>query len=127
MSMEVYYRPSDQVTIKLDVKDVESMFQELGPLQEVFESAECGKCQCKKIRVMHRRPDKFDFYELLCTNPNCGARLSLGKNDQGNLFPRRYEQDEKDPKVPKLDANGKKVWLPNNGWVRYNSKTSKYE
>ena len=124
--MEVFYRPSEQVTIKLEVKDVESMFQELGPIQEVFEAAECGRCKCKKIRVVHRKPDKFDFYELLCTNSECQAKLSLGKNDQGNLFPRRYEQDEKDPKVPKLDANGKKVWLPHGGWQKWSAKDGKY-
>ncbi len=121
MAIEVFYRPNDKITLKVEARDVKDVFQQLGPLQEVFEACKCGKCKSDKIRLIHRKPDKFDFYELSCSA--CGSKLSLGQNDAGNLFPRRYKQDPNDPKIALLDSNGNKVWLDNDGWIKYQKAT----
>ena len=130
-NMEVFYRPSPEISIKVEARGVEEIFQELGPLQEVFgKNCKCGKCGGTKIRMVHRKAgDKFDVYELLCETKNekghsCNARLALGKNDSGNLFPRRYEQDPNDKKKAKLDADGNKIWLPNQGWVKWDKNAN---
>lgn len=124
MSLEVFFRPTPTLTVKAECRDVEDVFKTLGPLQEVLNNCTCGKCKKSDIRLVHRKADgKYDVYELLCES--CGAKLALGKNDQGNLFPRRYEQDPDDPKKPKM-VDGKKVWLPNEGWVKWDSKQNKY-
>lgn len=132
-NMEVFYRPSPELTIKVEARGVEEMFQAIGPLQEVLGgNCKCGKCGGEKIRMVHRKtPDGHDVYELMCVTPNsngipCGAKLSLGKSSEGNLFPRRYEQAKgADGKwSPKLDADGKKVWLPNKGWVKWDAKAN---
>jgi len=124
MTIEVSYRPNADMVLKIEARDIKDVFQQLGPLQEVFNCCKCGKCGSEKIRLVHRKPDKFDFYELLCTA--CGAKLSLGQNDSGNLFPRRYEQDPDDPKKP-LMKDGKKIWLENGGWVKYTVAAKKGE
>lgn len=123
MSLEVFYRPNNKFTVKVDAKDIEDLFKQVSPLQEVFESCKCGKCQSERIRLLHRTAEKFDFYELNCLD--CGAKLSLGNNGE-SLFPRRYKQDPSDPKKPMLDENGKKVWLPTNGWVKWDAKKNEY-
>lgn len=117
--MEVFYRPSPEITIKLDVKDIYALFDQLGPLQEIMKACECGKCKSKNIRFLQREAGKFTFYELQCQD--CSAKLSLGNNGD-SLFPRRYEQDPDDPKKPLL-KDGKKVWLVDGGWMKYDFKT----
>lgn len=120
MSMEVTYKPSAKLLIKFEVKDIKELFQELSPVQEVLEeNAVCGKCGATDIRYIHRVAEKFDFYELKCQK--CRAKLSLGQNSEGNLFPRKYHQDPVDPKKP-LMKDGKVQYMKNNGWSIYGEK-----
>lgn len=124
-NLEVTFRPNPNMTIKAECRDIEEIFKVVGPLQEVLGNGTCGKCKKNNIRVSHRKADgKYDVYELVCGD--CGAKLALGKNtEDGTLFPRRYEQDPDDPKKPLL-RDGKKVWLPDNGWIKWDSKLGKY-
>lgn len=137
MSMEIFFKPNNDITIKSEVRDVEEIFKTLGPLQELFNAARCGKCGGTKIRFIHRKADKYDVYEFLCENQltddhgrkkNCSAKLSLGKNELGNLFPRRYEQEKGEDGrwQPKLTADGQKTWLPDGGWVRWDRQAKKH-
>ena len=125
--MEVYYRPSPELTIKIEAKDLEDVFDKLGPVQEVIGSnTECGKCKSTNVRLLHRTtPDKHDVYEIVCQAHGCFAKLAIGNGADG-LFPRRYEQDPNDKKKPRLDADGKKIWLPTKGWVKWDNKAKKY-
>lgn len=122
--MEVFFRPTPDLTIKIECRDVEDIFQQLAPLQEVLTNCKCGKCGCDKVRLLHRvvGDKNYDVYEILCTK--CGAKLQLGNNGKA-LFPRRYEQDPDDPKQP-LMKDGKKVWLPDNGWIKWDAKQGKH-
>lgn len=134
-NMEIFYRPTAKLTIKVEARGVEEMFQAIGPLQEVLgNNLKCGKCGGEDIRMVHRKtPDGHHVYELMCEakldgagGVPCNSKLALGKNSEDNLFPRRYEQAKgSDGKwKPKLDADGKKVWLPNNGWVRWDKNAN---
>lgn len=124
MSLKVFYRPNPKFTVEVDAKDVEDMFKQTGRLQEVFEACKCGKCEKSNIKFLHRVADDYDFYELVCLD--CNAKLSFGNSKEQGLFPRRYKQDPKDPKKPLLDENGKKVWLPDHGWQRWDAKKGEY-
>ena len=126
-NLEVFYRPNDKITIKAEISDADGLFETIGPLQELMDAAShCGKCGCKNIRFIHRKSGSYDYYELACSDTiKCRAKLSLGRDQETkNLFPRRYavEKNTEDKVVPKLDENGKKVYLPNNGWVSWNNK-----
>ncbi len=133
-NMEVFYRPSPKITFKVEARGICEVFEALGPLQELFgANCKCGKCGSDEIRMVHRKtPDGHDVYELLCEAKNdstgftCNSKLALGKNTEGNLFPRRYAQTKGDDGKwkPSVDADGKKVWLPNNGWVRWDTKAN---
>ena len=123
--MKVYYKPTPQLTVEIEAADIKELFKELGPVQEVLgpTTCICGKCQCIDIRLLHRKQGKFDFYELMCTKKGCGAKLALGQNDAGNLFPRRYQQDPNDNKKP-LKVDGKTQWLKDNGWLRWQDQSN---
>ena len=135
MSLEVYYKPSNSITVKAEGRDLMDVFKILGPVQEVLNNDTCGKCGGKKIRMSHRKTPEggHDIYEMVCETKQegrgmaCNSKLSLGNKD-GTLFPRRYEQEKgSDNKWhKKLDAEGKTVWLPNNGWVRWDTQQKKY-
>lgn len=121
--IEVSYRATPDLMIKVEGRDLKEIFKSLGPVQEVLGNNVCGKCGSTKIRMVHRNTDGHDFYELLCEN--CVAKLQLGQSSDGTLFPRRYEQDEKDPKKPKTDSEGKVVYKADNGWTKWDFKLKK--
>ena len=128
MAIEVFYRPNPEITLKLEIRDPKGLFEELGPLQEIMDACKCGCCGGTNVRFLHRKVEKFDYYELQCLGSKdgrkCRAKLSLGQDQENkSLFPRRYAQDPTDPKKP-LMKDGKKVFLPNNGWTVYNGKES---
>lgn len=135
-NMEIFYKPSPNITIKVEARGMEEMFQALAPIQEVLgNNTCCGKCGSNQVRLSHRKtPDnKHDLYEIVCEGVNdngfsCNAKLALGKNNMGNLFPRRYKQEkQKDGSwQPATDNDGKRVYLPDNGWVRWDSKKEDY-
>ena len=139
--MKVKYQATDKIEVEIEASNIKEVFETLGPIQEVIGNCRCGKCGGTNIRFIHRKSGKFDYYELLCQTPvqrqgqdgtiivnknlSCGAKLSLGSNEAGNLFPRKYEQDPDDKTKP-LMKDGKKVWLPNEGWVRWDKTKEKY-
>ena len=126
-SLEVTVRLSPSVFIKTEASDMEGVVAAAAPLQEVANvySKGCQKCKRNKkpgdnIRFNSRTVEKFTYSELLCND--CGAKLSFGKNSDGNLFARWYEQDPNDP-AQALMKDGKKVPLPDGGWLKFNPET----
>lgn len=135
-NLQVQLKGLPNLIITAEVRDVEEMFQTLGPMQELFNECKCGKCGGTKIRFHHRKTadGKNDVYELLCDSPveksgytrKCGAKLMIGKQqDSGNLFPKNYESVKVDGKwQQKTDKDGKRVYLPNNGWVHWDKNAN---
>lgn len=101
-----YYTKDRRIAFKVVGESTKKIFAELAAIQEVFDAeSECGLCQSKDIRLLARKVDKYDFYELACTA--CHARFAFGqiKDSGGMLFPKRKDDDGN--------------WLPNRGWAKF--------
>jgi len=86
------------------------LFRNLAELEEVFSFNQCNKCQSENVRHQVRTVDDNDFFEMVCDD--CRARFSFGQTKKGNkLFPRKKDKDGN--------------WLPDNGWVRWDTKLGK--
>ncbi len=94
--------------------------KQLHLLEEVLLENTCGKCKQHNIVSLVRTKDKYTYHERKCKD--CGAVLQFGQTDAG-LYPRRYEMDGV---KPKKDADGKICWLPDQGWIKWDSKQGKY-
>jgi hypothetical protein len=121
--MKASYTVRPGLTVEVEGENQAKLFAELSSAAEVFGEQSCGVCASDEIVPVARTVDKFTFYEWACTEPECGARLSLGqrKDGDGRLFPKR-----------KLDADGK----PNmengqpgdhGGWTRYHGPGTEQE
>lgn len=98
---------SKQITFEIEADTQTALFEELASVQEVFDAEpSCGICQSPH-KFLHRISKGYDFYELVCTNPECRARFEFGqtKEPKGGLFPKRKDKDDK--------------WKPNRGWSKY--------
>lgn len=106
--MEAHFKTRDgRLTFKLEGDTPKALFAAIASVQEIFEAdTECGLCHDKAIRFRVRQVDDFSYYEMVCTNPTCRARLSFGQNRVGGgLFAKRK------------GAEGN--WLENDGWEQY--------
>ena len=110
--MKATYKTRDgRLSVEIEGDDQRSIFAEIARFQEVFEEGVCGKCGSDNIRFIVRNVDDNLYYELRCAD--CGAKLSFGVMKKGGgLFPKRKDGDS---------------WLPDRGWVRWNSKTGQNE
>jgi len=92
------------------------IFTQVSKFQDVFTGEPCGKCQSHETRCVTRQVKDDTFYEMRCTK--CGARLALGvkKEKNGGLFAKRQEKEE---------GSEKPVWLPDNGWMKWDAKQNK--
>lgn len=94
--------------VEVEVKGIRELFEVFSNISEVLHAAEkCEACKQKNTRLNYRLYDnKRPYFEAICLNPNCKAKLNFGKHENGvTLFPSRK------------DADGNKI--PNFGWDIY--------
>lgn len=109
--MELNYRTANgRMTFRLTAETPKEIFQQIAGVQDTFEAeTSCGVCFCEDIRFQRRLAgdkDQYDYFELVCKNPECRAKFSFGQStDKKTLFPKRK------------DAEGN--WMPNRGWEKY--------
>ena len=111
--MKVNYQTANgRISVEIEGDTQKDLFKNLSAFQEVFGESVCGKCASENLRFIVRTVAANDYYEIRCTD--CGARLEFGQAKKGGaLFPRRKDKDGE--------------WLPNGGWVKWNSKTKSLE
>jgi|TARA_Y100000401_G_scaffold110320_1_gene107436 DNA-directed RNA polymerase subunit RPC12/RpoP len=103
---------SGKISVEIEFETQIELFQKLSNFQEIFEETKCGKCGSDNIKFQVRNVDDNLYYELRCVD--CGAKLAFGVMKKGGrLFPKRKDKEGN--------------WLPDNGWVKWNSKTQKEE
>lgn len=96
-----------RVRFEAEADSPKALWKKLSLVQGIFDVAgACGICGKGDIRYNHRVAKGFDFYELVCSEPQCGGRLSMGQNKEGGgLFAKRK------------DENGN--WMDYDGWHKY--------
>ena len=103
---------SGKISVEIEFETQIELFQKLSNFQEIFEETKCGKCGSDNVKFQVRNVDDNLYYELRCTD--CGAKLAFGVMKKGGrLFPKRKDKEGN--------------WLPDNGWVKWNSKTQREE
>lgn len=108
------------VEIEVNDNDHKDFFEKMSAIQEILAEKQCGKCGSEDLVFNVREVDGNKFYELRCRGKqknghDCRAVLSFGAHKKGGtLFPKRFEEE-----------NGERKWLPDNGWVRWDSKAGK--
>lgn len=100
-----------RVRFEAEASTPTEMWKKLSLVQQIFDAdSACGVCGNKEIKFNHRVAKEFDFYELICGDPKCNARLSFGQHKKGGtLFAKRK------------DADG--GWLDYDGWHRWKPDT----
>jgi len=107
--MEAQIKLSDRLFVKIEAANQKDLWQKLASIQEVFGEQKCGKCGNTNLRYAIRTIDGNDYYELICLK--CKAKLSFGQHKNNNtLFVKRKSGD---------------TWLPDNGWLKWDSKQQK--
>jgi DNA-directed RNA polymerase subunit RPC12/RpoP len=107
-----YTTKNGRLKVELEGESQKDLFEAISKFQEVFDETVCGKCGSENLRFVVRNVEDNLYYELRCVD--CGAKLAFGVHKKGGgLFPKRKDNDGK--------------WLPDNGWVKWNSKTEQSE
>lgn len=77
--------------IQVEAETVKELIEQLSFFNELPKS--CGNCNKGDLGFRHRHTSGYDFYELVCANPDCGHTFSLGtpKDDTTRLFPKHSE------------------------------------
>ncbi len=98
-----------RVRFEAEADSPKALWKKLSLVQGIFDAASaCGVCGKTDIRYNHRVAKGFDFYELVCSDPQCNARLSFGQNKEGGgLFAKR-----KDESGNHLDYDGWSIYRP---------------
>ena len=101
------------ITIGVEADKMTDAFKDLSNLEEVFGVSTCGKCGCEDLtHVVRKDTEENEYYELLCTNRDCRAKLAFGVHKKGGgIFPKRKDKDDK--------------WLPDGGWMRWDADKKK--
>src|SRR5580704_11166971 len=111
--MKAILKISDQVSIEVEAEKQTELFRGVAQTLEAFSQATCGLCQAPAIAV-HRVAAGNEFHEMRCTNPECGARLSLGQHkERHTLFPIRSLADNGKPDRKKGTPGA------HGGWTKY--------
>ena len=109
---------SGNLSFEIEGSTQKELFKGLAEAQEIFQHEPCGMCKSNNVKFAVRTIDSNDFFELKCND--CGAALSFGQHKSGSsLFPKRKEEDAKDPKTKQV-VKGKN--LPNKGWRKWEQR-----
>ncbi len=117
--MIVEYKISPNMIVKIESESMTTLFEKIHAVNDSLKPEPCGKCQSESMHVVRSAGNNV-YYELVCTNNTCRAKLSLGieNNESKRLYKKRTKVDG-DGRTVKED--GKTVYLPDRGWQRWDS------
>ena len=107
--------------IEIEAPDLQTLIKEVTNLRNAIAYEICGKCKDPNTIVNWRNVDSNDFFELKCTNRSCGAVLQLGTHKEDKTL---YKKKMKTNSRGKAEKDGDKaVYLPDNGWLKYDKES----
>lgn len=113
-------------TVEIEADKPTDLFKEFARCHEVFGETKCGLCGCDDIAPVARQASdgkkSYDYYEWVCKSPKCRAKLALGQQEGGLLFPKRKLKENGAPCKP-----GEEGVYRNNGWTTYRGHDNESE
>jgi hypothetical protein len=106
--MKITYTVSPGCTIEQEVKDVKQGFSFLAYITEVFGQRKCGNCGSTNLKLRHRTPQGYDYYDVQCQD--CRHEQKFGQaKETGRLFPKgwsapEYDENKKAPARKSQDS-----------------------
>lgn len=78
------------VVIEDDAVDQKEFFKKASFVHSLPER--CGVCHDDNIAIDYHTAQSYDFFEVVCKNPDCGQSLQFGqyKNTNGALFAKKW-------------------------------------
>lgn len=117
--MKAQYKLCSSVIVEIESESMTDLVDKLTEVKDSIGPEPCGKCKSKNTFPQSRKTGDNTFYEIKCED--CGAVLQLGINKADkNLYKKRMKTDGKGKAVK--DENDKAVYLPNNGWLKWNAE-----
>jgi len=114
----------NNVALEVVAETQKEIFAQLASAQEIFMEPCCAQCggeykfQVRTVNKMNgKKPETYEYPELVCLNKECRAKLSFGTHQEGStLFPKRGAMNEE---------TGKYEWFGKNGWVKFDPNAKK--
>ncbi len=104
------------------------LFKQISLFQETFEDSKCGLCGSENLQYTHRVVEANDFYELVCKEKTCRAKLRFGTSKEDKkMYPKRFKTDNKGKAVKDEQNKGVPLGKNKNGWVKWNFDTKQEE
>lgn len=126
--MKAQLKVTDKLTFEIESETVADVFENIAAIDEVFGEVKCGACNCQNIKFAVRQDeDENKYYELICMNKTCRARLPFGqrKKPKGSLYPKKrwnsLSEGEKERRGGKEPPYG---ILPKEGWFQWKPPAS---
>lgn len=70
------------------------MFAAIVSAEEVFGQGKCEACGNTDVKLNRRIVEDNSFYEVVCQNPKCKAKLAMSQNKKGGgLYPNRRNKE----------------------------------
>ena len=107
--MKAHYKTKNgRITVEIEGDSPKAIFKGIAEVQELFEPDQaCGACASQAIQFRFRKVDKYEYFEVFCTD--CSAALQFGqKREGGGLFPKRKDSDGNP--------------LSQNGWLKWKDR-----
>lgn len=88
--MEVQFKVGKSLIFNVEGKEQRDVFAQMATLHEVFGVSRCEICKGEDIKPVLRVVEENEFFEYVCNDPKCGAKLALGVHKKGGgLYPIR--------------------------------------
>lgn len=125
MSMKVILAVSNVASVEVEGDSSCDIFEGLSVGQEVFGNSVCGCCGNDRVKFLVRtNADEDKFYEMVCTNFKCRAKLAFGcsKKPKGGLYPKtRWDALSPAEKINRAyqESECSSGYLPKGGWFQF--------